>query len=405
MAMQFYESALKLSTSCGDLNEQSATFMEIASLKWTTGDYYTAQLHAREAQGLSKLSANLYEEARGLRIEAMCSMMLGHYQGCISQLNRAKEIVGICGMLGGSLDYSITSIQVEVHLLKSEYAQARSMYMQTVDNTAGQNARAYAYGLLNVAQIDIVIGGAAEEVYQNLHKAQEIFSSLHCSSEIIFCEMSKADLELREQQFDKAKWKLQDCLSSDSGREGQARSFCLERLANTKAWQATESQSNWPLIYLGYAQKSKEKLALYKALLFIGDVFILNKDEDTAHNLYTVALDGFTYMDVHHSRAQCMLRLGDLANRRGEILKAIELWKTAQPLFRQSLQVKDVAEIDTRLTAIEKSHQAALYHLATLQAPIQLLQELSISTEVGSDIDEVGDPNAENTEDKALVAT
>jgi hypothetical protein len=136
-----------------------------------------------------------------------------------------------------------------------------------------------------------------------------------------------------------------------------------------------------------HAYKSKDKLALHKALLFSGDVFLSNKDEDTAHNLYTVALEGFTFMDVHHGRAQCMLRLGDLANERGDISKAFELWKTAQPLFELSSQAKDVAQIDSRLAAVAEAHQKALAQLTTLHAPVQVLQQLSISGETGSNIE------------------
>ncbi|KAJ7828611.1 hypothetical protein B0H13DRAFT_2289961 [Mycena leptocephala] len=43
---------------------------------------------------------------------------------------------------------------------------------------------------------------------------------------------------------------------------------------------------------------SKEKLGLLKALQFLGDVFLGQDDEDTATSLYTVALNGFTQMDV-----------------------------------------------------------------------------------------------------------
>jgi hypothetical protein len=97
-------------------------------------------------------------------------------------------------------------------------------------------------------------------------------------------------------------------------------------------------------------------LELHKALLFLGDMFIVNEDEHTATSLYIVALEGFTYMDVHRSRAQCMMRLGDLAKEHGHISDAIAHWKAAQPLFERSFQARDVAEIDARLLAVEKVH-------------------------------------------------
>jgi hypothetical protein len=127
------------------------------------------------------------------------------------------------------------------------------------------------------------------------------------------------------------------------------------------------------VVYLAYAHKSREKVSLHKALLFLGDVFIYNDEESTAHSLFTIALEGFTYMDVHFSRAECMLRLGELANRWGDNSKAIKLWKVAQPLFEQSLQNKDVAQIDTRLAAVEEAPQKLLASLSALHAPVEPL--------------------------------
>ncbi|KAJ7115227.1 hypothetical protein C8R44DRAFT_794269, partial [Mycena epipterygia] len=54
-------------------------------------------------------------------------------------------------------------------------------------------------------------------------------------------------------------------------------------------------------------------------------------------------------MDVHRGRGDCMLRLGDIAKNRGDLVKAAELWKEARPLFEKSSQAKDMAKIDTRL--------------------------------------------------------
>jgi hypothetical protein len=70
---------------------------------------------------------------------------------------------------------------------------------------------------------------------------------------------------------------------------------------------------------------------------------------ETARNLYTVALEGFTQMDIHCSWANCIIRLGDLAHQQGNVLEALGFWMTACPLSEQSLQVKDVVQIDARL--------------------------------------------------------
>jgi hypothetical protein len=45
-----------------------------------------------------------------------------------------------------------------------------------------------------------------------------------------------------------------------------------------------------------------------------------------------------------------MLRLGDIINQKGDLLKAVDLWKTAKPLFECSSQTNHTAEIYRRLS-------------------------------------------------------
>jgi hypothetical protein len=197
--------------------------------------------------------------------------------------------------------------------------------------------------------------------------------------------MIEADIELTEEKFEMAKIKFKEILTFHWGRDNEVELFFLGRLADIRAWPASEWYLSWPVIYCGCAYKYKDKLELHKALLFLGDVFLASKDDETATNLYVVALEGFTHMDVYRSRAQCMVRLGDLANEQGHTSKAIGFWTTARPLFEQSLQAKDVAQIDVRLLAVDKAHLTSLLQLTTLRAPDQSLnRETSEIQEVES---------------------
>ncbi|KAJ7142610.1 hypothetical protein C8R44DRAFT_725948 [Mycena epipterygia] len=47
----------------------------------------------------------------------------------------------------------------------------------------------------------------------------------------------------------------------------------------------------------------KRKLELYQALRFLGNVFLSEEDEQTAHNIFIVALEGFTYIDTRYAFA------------------------------------------------------------------------------------------------------
>jgi tetratricopeptide (TPR) repeat protein len=111
---------------------------------------------------------------------------------------------------------------------------------------------------------------------------------------------------------------------------------------------------SWPTVLLAHSLKSKQKLGIYQGLQFIGDIVLAQDDEDTAIALFTVALEEFTEMDVHRSKAECMLRLGDICKQRNNYREAVEHWNTARPLFERSSQVKQVENIDNRLACVSK---------------------------------------------------
>ncbi|KAJ7677298.1 hypothetical protein B0H14DRAFT_977957 [Mycena olivaceomarginata] len=115
--------------------------------------------------------------------------------------------------------------------------------------------------------------------YHKLNQAKESFNKFTGSEATIICNTIEADVKLREGKFDLAKVKLQECLHSTWGKDNEVGSFCLERLADITAWPSSEWQFRWPVTYLGYAYKTNDNFALHKALLCLGDVFIINKDE------------------------------------------------------------------------------------------------------------------------------
>ncbi|KAJ7234164.1 hypothetical protein B0H12DRAFT_1076399 [Mycena haematopus] len=366
-ALKFIQRAQELAILSGDNNRQSSVLLIMTQYKIQAGDYYTAQAYARKAQQLSELAISLHNSAYVLLLQAECSTFLGNYQASVVQLHRARKFIEIWGMPAGRVAHRVTLFEAEVHLLKTEYAQANRIFSDILATTSlGQDSEAYTHSLINIAYLDIQIGGSAEIVHKKLNTTIEIHHTLGHFRDMIVCKMTGADLDLREHIFDLAQVKFQECLHSSWGIYNEVQSFCLERLANIKAWPATKLQSKWPMVYLALAYKSKEKLALHKALLFLGDVFIINNNEHTASNLYIVALEGFTYMDVHQKRAECMLRLGDLANKQGNTSVAINHWKMARPLFERSLQAKNVAQIDSRLAALDKAQEEALVKLKTL---------------------------------------
>ncbi|KAJ7855848.1 hypothetical protein B0H13DRAFT_1902893 [Mycena leptocephala] len=305
------------------------------------GDAANAQTHLNEARRLAKLSGNLYQEAWALRVAAQCTSQLGAYLKSIDYLRRAKQLAGICGMQGGSFDSNIKIVEAQVHLLKSEYTDARSIHTQILQNS-DQDPHECAWALVNIAKIDVMTGATESAVQKYLNGAKTIFSNMK-----YFGGTSDLGRGTSPQQ---------DYIAGLSGKDHEVLTFCLERFADRDRWDSTESRSPW--------LPSTKHFYSLEMCPFPMETTIL-------HTAYTVAMEGFVFMDVHRSRAQCLLRLGDLANEKGNFSEAAKHWTAARPLFKTSSQAKDVARIDARLTELEHN-QKALMQLHSVH-PIWLL--------------------------------
>jgi hypothetical protein len=157
----------------------------------------------------------------------------------------------------------------------------------------------------------------------------------------------------------------------------------LTRLADlSTSMNDTSTTLKWAGLFLGLALKCKDKLQTMQAFRCLGQIFSAEGDSETALSLFHVALDGFTFMDVHRWRADCMVRIADILQNQGEVMKAVELWKAARPLFERSSQMKDVTRIDVRLAAIDSivlaEYEEQLQRLSELHVPGDVLEETYI---------------------------
>jgi tetratricopeptide (TPR) repeat protein len=111
----------------------------------------------------------------------------------------------------------------------------------------------------------------------------------------------------------------------------------LEKLADlSTGMNDVTTTLQWTGIYLGLALKTKEAVPTMQALRCLGQIFFAQGDYETALSLFSLALDRFTIMDVHRWRADCMVRIADIWEQRGETRKSVVLWKAARPLFETS---------------------------------------------------------------------
>ncbi|KAJ7184704.1 hypothetical protein C8R46DRAFT_1300024 [Mycena filopes] len=354
--LQFLEKALALSKSPGgDPTIQCICLIEFAWLRLRSGDYAAALALGRHTERLAYQTTNFRGASSALNVCTACLILLGDYPGAMMEIHKGKELLSLCGMTGGELYNRLVLSQAEIHLCKSEYAEARRIHATNLQESGlDESSSNHVLILLNIAQIDIVIGTRKELIYQMLDRASRTCISIHNLQGATLCDLLWGHLDLRQGNPLSARALFQRCLESRLGRDNEVELWCLEQLADITQWHTKfPDQSKWPLLYLCEAHKSKNKLGFAKALLFTADIFI-EEDEATAQSLLSVALEDFTLMDVHRSRAQCMMRLGDLAHKKGKPTEAAGLWKSAQPLFERSLQAKDVLRIDERLSMVKQ---------------------------------------------------
>jgi tetratricopeptide (TPR) repeat protein len=369
-AMKLLHTGLELAISEHDTMSQRTVLDHLAICEGGLGNFHAAQNHALEAERLAKISGHLLGEARALRIQSMCFNSLGDYKKSIAACSRARELIGLCGMSGGQMDNLIMNSQAEVHKLKSEYSEAHGIQVQMLHNaSAEQDPFRHAHALLTLAEIGVSMDGVTREVQANIDKAVSMFTTIGFWRHMAWCDTIQADLKLRDGDFRTARSLYLKSLKSSWGTDLELVSYCLERLGDTGHWSAIDWTPTWTTVFLVQVLKLKQGLEIYKALQFQGDIFLAQGDEDTAASLFTLALEGFTQMDVHRSRAECMLRLGDISKGRGKLTKAVDLWKMAQQLFDRSSQAKRVSDVDARLLAIPQdvleAHGDGLEHNAS----------------------------------------
>jgi tetratricopeptide (TPR) repeat protein len=240
-----------------------------------------------------------------------------------------------------------------------------------------------------MATIDITTGADSKIIHQNLDIAQSHLKALYgfwARRLGTFSDYIAAELWLCDGALGTANAMFEQGFALSLDIDTDLALLCAQRLGDlSTGMNEIPNTLQWTGIFLGLALKCKDKHQTMQAFRCLGQIFSAQGDDETALNLFNVALDGFTFMDVHRWRADCMVRIGDILNNRGEVTKAIELWKTARPLFERSSQIKDVIKIDTKIAEVDSTilakYEEQLQHLSELHVPVSALEEAYITEE------------------------
>ncbi|KAJ6526740.1 hypothetical protein B0H19DRAFT_1275590 [Mycena capillaripes] len=345
--------ALSLSTAIEDSTGRGKALMHFAEIYVTKGSLRLAQKYAQEAQEAFRSSGRLVAQANAINSELACTFRLGDFRRSVELCSKARSLLAMCGMESSPLHVSLMNSEAEIHLLKTEYREARLIQTQIRDKTSkGQAPLEYAYALLNLAVIDCATGADETSIYHNLDMARAIFKELKSPGTMFWCDAVVADLQFNRNH----KAEARACYEKWFSRLRAYPDFalvCLSKLGDLECGMHDSGPTfAYALILLGYARKTGNQVMIHHALRCIGDICAATGDDTTALILFSTALDGFSAMDVHQKIGECLVRMGGVLERRGKFAEAFDLLRRARVMFEKSSQSAQVSAIDQQLRSL-----------------------------------------------------
>jgi tetratricopeptide (TPR) repeat protein len=131
--------------------------------------------------------------------------------------------------------------------------------------------------------------------------------------------------------------------------------FCLEALADIAHGMSSIAETfAWAMVYFAFVCNGTDLGRKLHALRCLGDIFRAQGDNETALNVFCAALEGATEMDIHRLKAECLVGMAEILMLRGDRETAQANFKAARLLFDRSGLMKNVGEVDRRMSELQK---------------------------------------------------
>ncbi|KAJ7115342.1 hypothetical protein C8R44DRAFT_855356 [Mycena epipterygia] len=322
------------------------------------GDHSRALGLAQKAKQLTMLGGDTEAQSVATVAEAFCHHSLGNFLRAKILCDEAKNLI--------PADQENKSrfrdeLELDIYLSRTEYreAQATALAILEYASSCRPPKRDTLATQLNLALIGIAIGSDTELIKHYLDTAHHQLSTfVSYPPGFSWCDAIAANLHLREGNLSTAKEKFEKCfLIFQNSRDIQGIALCLDGMGDiTHKMYDHEGTCRWAMLFLAFGMSLKSMVVTVSALRCIGEIFAARGDDKTAFNLLSAALHTFTVMDVHRERAKCMIGMGAILSRRGNLEKSVELWQTARVLLeRSSSQTMDIARVDAMIQSAAKT--------------------------------------------------
>ncbi|KAJ7174699.1 hypothetical protein C8R46DRAFT_1214892 [Mycena filopes] len=301
-------------------------------------------------------NSNPYYTAQATAFEADCCSSLGDFRTAARLCAESRELAAACGMAGSIADTGTQVFQAELHMLKTEYREARAINEYIV---TAQPAHTFKIALAHVNLA--LIGGASGEPGPEGVRAHadvawgEFEGRLSFPLGFELCNIVYADLRVADGDSAAAGLLLTSAFRALRGKVDEGAVLCLERLADLGlGMYGVEDTLGWVGVYLASAHKAQNRLAKVKAVRCLRDVMAALGDEGSALRLFEVALDEFLLMGVHGWAGDAMVRMAAIVEKDGEdgLGRALDLLRQARPLFERSGLGTQVGLVEARVASL-----------------------------------------------------
>ncbi|KAJ6611897.1 hypothetical protein B0H10DRAFT_338086 [Mycena sp. CBHHK59/15] len=319
------------------------------------GRHHDGILLAIEGQAVARQMGNFQLESRSMQSHALLCASLGQLSHALELCTKAHALLVACGLHDSIGAITIIDIEAFVYEQRTDYLRTREAYLAIMRLTSLEKSPFFHLNsLMHVIHMDTLIGDSdIPAILPRLDAAAEIAKQIAFPHAVRYCDFAKAEVQHRQQgQPILALVEYKRCLEFFRASHIWGACICLQNLSDAYLeQQEIEEASRWAVTYFAQA-RSMSAVHTHHAFQRLGDVFLAWADEETALSLYMLSLEGFTGMDVHRGRAECMTRIGSIFLGRGDVSTARKMWTDARELFMRSCLKSDAAEMERQLACL-----------------------------------------------------
>ncbi|KAJ7454939.1 hypothetical protein B0H11DRAFT_2324377 [Mycena galericulata] len=342
------EIALSLAEQADSDVQRNHALCKVAWYKRKKGKFREALALAREAQWFAGRIGNFQHETKALREEALCCMGLGDFSQAVDICGRMRQLVIAGGVEGTMYDISALDLEADIHLYKTAYVDSRKALQLMLKYSSPEKLELFhGVALVNIASIDVILGvfDSEPKVLAAIELPHRIFTSRQFLFGLLLCDRVLADFLLYQGRKAKAKEMFEKCVGSVCGWFEESFMACVRTLGDITLWHDVRSSTHWATTYLAYGRTNSSVTSISWALRLLGDIFREDGDDETSGALFEVALQEFTRMGIYRGRAECLLRLAEIAERTGKHQVRTEYLSEARRMYLKSGMVVEAAQI------------------------------------------------------------